>query len=601
MRCRPTRAAWPSLPGYGPSAGSGLCAGASPSASGCARCRSLASFRTNNKLSPRNFSCARIPIEFGDPGKRDSQAGSGRRAVIVPDCRRSPDVVCRKPQERSNGGSLAMAIEVAHMVSAAHAAVKAQVARIDALNVYPVPDGDTGTNMLLTLRSALDETSGKSYGSPEEASSACARAALVGARGNSGVILSQMIRGACEVLGDRTSLDAEAFAAGLEGARERAYSSVGEPVEGTMLTVIKDAALAAREAVEGGDADLISVVGVARKKAHESVRRTPELLGVLREAGVVDAGGLGVAVVIDGLYACVSGQEIEVPEGEEEGAPDLEAIHAQEEAWGYCTEFLVDGFDGDVEEFAEHVYASGRSVFVVADDDVEAQVRSRESEERPVARVGCVVASRGEGNRALFEQMGAVVIEGGQGENPSAADLARAVEKTGSPVVVLLPNNKNIVPTAEQVGELVEANTHVVPTTNIAAGLAVMVGYDAEGGPDEVVGEMREISESLRVAELTRSVRDARVGDREIPEGAYIGFLGGELVAVEEGASEAALVLARKILGDGADFLTLLKGEGLAEDELDAILEGIRDLGDELEIEVRDGGQPLYPLQLVAE
>ena len=206
-----------------------------------------------------------------------------------------------------------MAIEVASMVAAAHAAVKAQVARINDLNVYPVPDGDTGTNMLLTLESALNETSGKSYASLEEASRACARAALMGARGNSGVILSQMIRGACEVLADRRSLDAEAFAAGLEGAKDRAYASVREPVEGTMLTVIKDAALAAREAVEGGDSDLPSVVGAARQAAHDSVRRTPELLDVLREAGVVDAGGLGVAVVLDGVYACISGQEIEVP------------------------------------------------------------------------------------------------------------------------------------------------------------------------------------------------------------------------------------------------------------------------------------------------
>ena len=518
------------------------------------------------------------------------------------------------------------------MVSAAHAAVKAQVARIDELNVYPVPDGDTGTNMLLTLGSALDETSGKSYGSPEEASRACARAALMGARGNSGVILSQMIRGACEVLADRRSLDAEAFAAGLEGARERAYSSVREPVEGTMLTVIKDAARAAREAVEGGDADLPSVVGAARQAAHDSVRRTPELLAVLREAGVVDAGGLGVAVVLDGLYACVSGQEIEVPEEGADGAPDLEAIHAKEEAWGYCTEFLVDGFDGDVEEFTEHVYASGRSVFVVADgdvvkvhvhtqdpgealsyaggfgrlagvkvDDMEAQVLARNHEKRSAARLGVVAASRGKGNRALFEQMGAVVIEGGQGENPSAADLARAVEKTAASAVVLLPNNKNIVPTARQVGELVDAQVHVVPTTNIAAGLAVMVGYDAEGEPEGVIEEMLEISDSLRVAEVTRSVREARLGEREVPEGAYIGFLGGELAAVEDGVHEAALVLAKKIVGDGADVLTLLRGEELAEAELEAILDDIRDLDDDLEVEMRYGGQPLYPLQLVAE
>ncbi|HEX5700542.1 MAG TPA: DAK2 domain-containing protein [Rubrobacter sp.] len=525
-----------------------------------------------------------------------------------------------------------MAVEVAHMVAAAHAAVKAQVARINDLNVYPVPDGDTGTNMLLTLGSALNETSGKSYNSPEEASKACARAALMGARGNSGVILSQMVRGACEALADRRSLDAGAFAAGLEGARERAYASVREPVEGTMLTVIKDAALAAREATEGGETDLLSVVGAAREAAHDSVRRTPELLDVLRQAGVVDAGGLGVAVVLDGLYACVSGQEIEVPEGGEDSAPDLEAIHAQEEAWGYCTEFLVAGFGGDVEEFEERVYAAGRSVLVVAQDDVvkvhvhtqdpgaalsyagsfgrlagvkiddmEAQVLSRAPGGRPAARLGVVAASRGDGNRALFEQMGAVVIEGGQGENPSAADLAGAVEETGARAVVLLPNNKNIVPTAAQVGELVKAKTYVVPTTNIAAGLAVMVGYDGEGEPDEVIEEMREISDSLRVAELTRSVRDARVGEREVPEGAYIGFLDGDLVAVESGVRQAALVIARMFVDGGADFLTLLQGKELPEADLQEIIDGIEDLDAALEIEARDGGQPLYPLQMVAE
>jgi uncharacterized protein len=194
-----------------------------------------------------------------------------------------------------------------------------------------------------------------------------------------------------------------------------------------------------------------------------------------------------------------------------------------------------------------------------------------------------------------------VVIEGGQGENPSAADLARAVEETGAPVVVVLPNNKNIVPTAQQVGELVGVQTRVVPTASIAAGLAVLVGYDAEGEPDEVVEEMLEICDSLRAGEVTVSVRDARIGDRQVPEGAYIGFLGGELVAVEETLTGAALVLTRMIVGEGADFLTLLKGEALSEGDLRAIIEGIHELDEDLEVEVRDGGQPLYPLQMVAE
>ena len=521
------------------------------------------------------------------------------------------------------------------MVAAAHAAIKAQVARINALNVYPVPDGDTGTNMLLTLESALKETSGKSYATPEEASRAGARAALMGARGNSGVILSQMIRGACEVLATRSSLDAEAFAAALDGARERAYASVREPVEGTMLTVVKDAAQVALSAKNARDAGLQSVVRAAAEAAHDSVSRTPQLLGVLRDAGVVDAGGLGVAVILDGLYACVTGQEISALQEEAaDDAPDLDAIHAREEAWGYCTEFFVDGFSGDAAAFEEHIYASGRSVLVVADDglvkvhlhtqdpgdalsyagrfgrlagvkveDMEAQVRSRdpEPEGRAAARIGVVAASRGQGNRALFERMGAVVVAGGQGENPSAADLARAAEKTGAGSVVILPNNKNIVPTAEQVSELTDAETRVVPTTNVAAGLAVMVGYDAEGEPEEVVEEMREILRSLRVAEITRAVRDARVGERDVAEGSFMGFLDGELVALGKSVQEAALDLAGQIVDDGADLITLLRGEDLGFDELEAIVGGIRGLDEEVEVEVRDGGQPLYPLQMVAE
>ena len=203
------------------------------------------------------------------------------------------------------------------VVLSAHAALEAQAAKIDALNVYPVPDGDTGTNMLLTLRSVLKEVSALPHllrMRGEEAAEAVSRAALMGARGNSGVILSQILRGACEVLGKARTLDAETFAAALSGAKDRAYEAVQSPVEGTMLTVIKDAALAARETIEGGDADLPSVARAGRLAAHDSVRRTPELLAVLREAGVVDAGGLGVAVVLDGLYACVTGQEIETPE-----------------------------------------------------------------------------------------------------------------------------------------------------------------------------------------------------------------------------------------------------------------------------------------------
>ena len=214
--------------------------------------------------------------------------------------------------------------------------------------------------------------------------------------------------------------------------------------------------------------------------------------------------------------------------------------------------------------------------------------------------MGVVVASRGEGNRELFERMGAVVIEGGQGSNPSAADFARGVEETRARSVVLLPNNKNIVPAAEQVHELVEAEVHVVPTPTIAAGLATMVGFDAEGETEEVVEEMREIADSVRSAEITRAVRDARVGRHEVPEGAYMGLLDGELFAVEDSLEEAALRLVEEMLGE-ADVVTLVGGEGLDEERLQRIAEEIRALDDVVEVEVRGGGQPLYPLQMVAQ
>lgn len=527
-----------------------------------------------------------------------------------------------------------MAIKMAFVVAAAHAALKAQVSRINALNVYPVPDGDTGTNMLLTLESVLEETSRESYDSPEAAGKAGARAALMGARGNSGVILSQMIRGACEVLSKRATITAEAFAEALEGAKERAYASMREPVEGTMLTVVKDAAQAARKALEEKGADLPAVVRAAAREAHVSVRRTPELLGVLRDAGVVDAGGLGVAVILDGLYACMSGQKIEVVE-EGNGAPDLDSIHAEEEAWGYCTEFLVSGFDGDAREFEERVHSLGRSVLVVSDDDLvkvhvhtqdpggalsyasgfgrlagvkvddmEAQVHARsdtESPPREVGKLGAVAASRGEGNRRLFESMGAVVIEGGQGANPSASDFARAVEEAGTEAVILLPNNKNIVPTARQVEDLVESNIHVIPTTSVAGGLAVMVGFDAEGDPSEVVDEMQEINDSLRSAEITRAVRDAKVDGHEVPEGACIGLIDGRLEAVEDSVEAVALALMRKIVEQGADVVTLLYGDDLDKETARRIAEKIQTLDEELEIELQEGGQPMYPLQMVAE
>jgi uncharacterized protein len=530
------------------------------------------------------------------------------------------------------------------LVAAAHAALVTHASKIDALNVYPVPDGDTGTNMLLTVRSVLEEVSASPHREGEEAARVVSRAALMGARGNSGVILSQITRGACEALGKAHSLDAETFAVALAGAQERAYAAVGEPVEGTMLSVIKDAADAARLSVERGEEDRLEVLKVAAREAHASVKRTPELLRVLKEAGVVDAGGLGVAVILDGILAALGGKEPapDLEEAEPEGGGERlreTVAHSAEEAWGYCTEFFVDGFSGDEREFEAHIHEIGKSVLVIPDndlvkvhlhtqdpggalsyaggfgrlsgvkvEDMEAQTRGRAEASgesggtlAPTTNVGVVAASRGAGNRELFESMGAVVVEGGQGTNPSVEELARAVEETGAEAVILLPNNKNIVPTAERVRELAKAEVHVVATTNIVGGLAVMIGFDPEGEAEEVAQEMHEISESLLCAEVTRAVREARIEGRVVPEGAYIGLLDGELLAVEVGVEDAALKLVEKMLEEGADVVTLLRGYELNEGVARKILERIKLLDGKVEVEVKDGGQPLYPLQMVAE
>ena len=530
--------------------------------------------------------------------------------------------------------------ELKVVVGAAYAALETRAAKIDALNVYPVPDGDTGTNMLLTLRSVVDAVSASPGLRGEDAAKAISRAALMGARGNSGVILSQILRGACEKLGRAHSLDAGALTEALGGAKERAYSAVREPVEGTMLSVVKDAATAAQTFVEAGNNDPVEVLREAARAAHESVRRTPELLKVLREAGVVDAGGYGVAVILDALRAAFSGEEPELEDDEEavpnEGLLRNTVEHSAEEAWGYCTEFVVNGFSGDADEFGAWIHDVGKSVLVIPDEDLvkvhlhtqdpggaisyaggfgrlsgvkvedmEAQTKARAGHEAaatsPVADLGVVVASRGAGNRSFFESMGAVVVEGGQGANPSTQDFVRAVEETGARSVILLPNNKNVVPTAEQVAGLVDVEVNVVPTRTIAGGLAAMVGYDPEGEPEEVVEEMREIVSGLRCGEVTQAVREARVEGREVPEGSFIGLLDGEIVAVEEGVEDAAVRLVEKMLEEEVDVVTLLRGYGMDEVSARKVAGRIRDLDEAVEVEVKDGGQPLYPLQLVAE
>jgi hypothetical protein len=522
-------------------------------------------------------------------------------------------------------------------VRAALAALEASRQRIDDLNVYPVPDGDTGTNLTLTLRSivqSLDELEENEAATRSVLAREATRAALMGARGNSGVILSQIVRGAAEVLRAEDAVDSPALARALRGASDAAYRAVRRPVEGTMLTVIRELAEEAEaRATEGiSPAELLRAV-VAR--GEDAVARTPDLLDVLREAGVVDAGGAGLLEIVRGIAAWVAGEALPAAVPPEELTVD--AIHQELSRYRYCTGFLVEGDGLDVEALERELEPLGDSLLVVGDEralrvhvhtddpgaalsagtavgvlgDVEianmhAQTRRREQRllqvvpaaPPNVADVVAVVA--GAGNRRLFESLGATrIVEGGQTMNPAASALVEAIESVPAAEVVVLPNNANVILTAEQAAALSSKVVEVVPTDSIQAGLAAMVLYDGSRGARENASEMREALAGLATGEVTVASRDAELNGVAVRKGSYFGLAGGEAVAGGDSFDEVACAVVERLLAEPRDVLTLLTGQDAPV--LDGVMARIRSEHPHVEVDVQAGGQPHYPLLLSAE
>jgi DAK2 domain fusion protein YloV len=523
------------------------------------------------------------------------------------------------------------------MIAAATAWLEKSAADIDALNVFPVPDGDTGTNMLLTMRSTVEEA----YRAPDSSASgvaqAMARGALVGARGNSGVILSQIWNGLAQGLGDKKSVNGSELAGALLKASEVAYKGLSNPVEGTILTVIKDAAAAAQEHADDVSDDVVSVVEAATDAARESVANTPTLLPVLMEAGVVDAGGQGLYTILEGALHYLKGETEQlklrrpwmVASSVPLTAKVPQMVGAEEVPYGYCTNFVIKGEGLSPDKLRKRLEKRGQSVIVVGDDSAvrvhihtldpgdvmsyviplgtlhEINIRNMDEQYRdflemqkermPAVEIAIVAVVAGEGLSNVFSSLGTtIIVPGGQTMNPSTKDLLQAVEAVPSEKVIILPNNKNIVLTAEQVQSLTQKTIEVVPTKTIPQGVAALLAFDYEADLEINAQSMNSARSAVKSVEVTRAIRSTRLGGLDIKKKQAIGFFDGDLVAVADKTGEVLTEALARVNLDEAEVVTIYYGADTQSAEAERVAAAIREQYPQLQVEVVQGGQPHY-------
>jgi DAK2 domain fusion protein YloV len=527
--------------------------------------------------------------------------------------------------------------DLREMFSAATSWLEKSSAEIDALNVFPVPDGDTGTNMLLTMRSTIEEA----YRAPDHSAAGVARAmakgALMGARGNSGVILSQIWRGLAQGLEGRESFTAADLASALQQSVLIAYKALSNPVEGTMLTVIKDAAAAAQSQVASGDDDVKSVLEATVNAAGDSVAKTPLLLRVLRDAGVVDAGGQGLYTILDGALRYLKGEaelmrlrkpQIIVSELPHT-TPLTQAVGVDEVPFGYCTEFMLKGEKLDTDAIRKRLEKKGESLMVVGDDATvrihihtldpgsiirfatrlgtmhQVSIRNMDEQHRdflemqkermPTSNTAVIAVASGDGLSEVFSSLGvAAVVPGGQTMNPSTKDLLQAVEAAFSDNVIILPNNKNIVLAANQVPSLTKKKVEVVPTKTIPQGVAALLAFDYEADFKTNTQIMEKALSSVRSIEITRAIRSTKVSGLRIKRKQPIGLLDGDLVAVGDSNIDVInQVLARLDLNN-AEVVTIYYGADAELAEAEQVGASVHEQHPQLQTEVIKGGQPNY-------
>ncbi|NPV59286.1 MAG: DAK2 domain-containing protein [Actinobacteria bacterium] len=513
--------------------------------------------------------------------------------------------------------------DLAGLVDMSLEALRVHKEEINAMNVFPVPDGDTGTNMLLTMQAVRDAVKATNHDSMKDLCQAISRASLMGARGNSGVVLSQILKGMTEVLGECDAVDVEAMSRALSRGSEVAYRAVMKPVEGTILTVVREAAEEG-ERIKGESASLRDWFTGVVIKAREALDHTPELLPVLKEAGVVDAGGRGLLAIFEGFLAYLSGEELQVIEEEviQAGLPGS----AEVEDYRYEAQFMLHCKDSRAERLREVLNTLGGSVLVVGGDklyrvhvhtdelgkvieeasaagrltDVEITDLKLQVEELAAPRtgveekpIGVVAVAVGEGIKEILRSMGVdLIVDGGQSMNPSTAEMLYAIDSLPQDMVLLIPNNKNIIPAAEQTRELTTKEVTVIPAVSIAEGFAAMVAFDSRGDLDSNRERMTEALRGVKTGAVTVAVRDSKMKRRKIKKGEYIGLYRGEIVSASQDVVEAATELLERMVEEDDEIASVIIGDEAGGQDHGRIVDFLEDKG--LEVEVIDGGQPVY-------
>ena len=548
---------------------------------------------------------------------------------------------------------------------AAVANLEAHVDEINALNVYPVPDGDTGSNMLATVRAALDEAESVAGQPADRIASAISFGALMGARGNSGVITSQIFRGMAEALGGKTRFNGLDLAHALSEGARTAYGAVAKPVEGTILTVIRESAAAAVTAAER-DADIERVLGATLDAAERSVARTPSLLAILREAGVVDSGGQGLYRLFQGALLHLAGRApagaVQARSRTGAGVKASTLVAHADEGFGYETMFLLQPNGAgslDVDAIRDHLESIGESVLVAGDaravkvhvhnerpdvvigyglsvgtlsrisvENLDNQARdireqraatftgtAPEVDTTPraggdgtrgasanVPALAVVAVAAGDGLAAIFREFGvAAIVEGGQSANPSTGELIEAIEATAAREIVVLPNNPNVVLAARQVASMTARPVTVVPTRNAAEGFAALLALDPQLDAEGNAAQMTEAARAIQSLVVTEAVRDATIGGRKVKRGQTIALDPDDGLIAADNHREKAILAAIAALEPGFELLSIFYGDGADLGEAEGLAKRLGAILPGVDVEVRHGGQPFYRYLIAAE
>ncbi|UWS60573.1 DAK2 domain-containing protein [Bacillus paralicheniformis] len=529
---------------------------------------------------------------------------------------------------------------------------------VDALNVFPVPDGDTGTNMNLSMTSGAKEVEQIDAANIGKVAQSLSRGLLMGARGNSGVILSQLFRGFGKSIEQKSEINAKEFAAAFQAGVDTAYKAVMKPVEGTILTVAKDAAKKAVLTAQT-ETDIIKVMEAVVNEAEASLERTPELLPVLKEVGVVDSGGKGLLYVYEGFLASLKGEKLSEKAAALPSLDDLVSAEHHKNAqshmntedieFGYCTEFMVKLDSGkrnfNEDAFRQDLSGFGDSLLVVSDENIakvhihaeypgevityaqkygslinmkienmreqhsailnqNKQEAAAPAEKAPAEKqpYGVVTVAMGEGIAELFESIGATkVIEGGQTMNPSTEDIVQAIKDANADTVVILPNNSNIVMAANQAADVAGQHVIVIPTKTVPQGMAALLAFNPALGADENEAAMLGAIGEVKSGQITYAVRDTNIDGIDIKKGDFMGILNGKIVETASDQLAAAKKLLAGMIDEDSEIVTVIKGEDAPEEEAEELAAFISETYEDVEVEVHDGKQPLYSYILAVE